>query len=95
MNNLFNGFKGNELLENTKFLVAKCEYYISEDDGTVSTINKDLVFDLRLVSYEIHKCECCDKKIIYIFTPDNNGIYQFDLDQLNQLESLNALVKTH
>ena len=95
MNNLFNGFKGNELLENTKFLVAQCEYYISEDDGTVSAISSDLVFDLELVDYEIEKCGCCDTKVVSIFTKNQNGIYQFDLDQLYQLENFRKNKITH
>jgi|SaaInl59LU_5_DNA_1037362.scaffolds.fasta_scaffold83469_1 hypothetical protein len=88
---LINNVKANELFPTTKYLVANDITKIKVNDGQTQEFMTRIVLDLNEIRYEIHKCDCCDKKYMVFVNLNGVGEYTFDLLDLVQFENGNAL----
>ena len=88
---LINNVKANELFPTTKYLVANDITKIKVNDGQTQEFMTRIVLDLNEIGYEIHKCDCCDRRYMFIRNLYGAGEYKFDLLDLVQFENGNAL----
>lgn len=88
---LINNVKANELFPTTKYLVANDTTKIKVKDGQTQEFMTRIVLDLNEIGYEIHKCDCCDRKYMVFGNLNGVGEYKFDLLDLVQFENGNVL----